>query len=64
MKTLIAFTCVAIVGLFIAADYAFSLPDVLMSYDSGHCVEVVNYADGDNYSCGNMPSKFNHIWTN
>jgi hypothetical protein len=40
---------------------AMDMPDVKFSYSSNMCVEVVNYGD-TNYSCENLPSKFNHIW--
>lgn len=54
-------------GLIAAAiAYAFfnamMLPDVWFSYSTGDCVKVLNYADGDAYSCENMPEKFNHVW--
>lgn len=53
-------------GLFAFADYAFSIPDVHVSYESRNCVEVVNYPSTffgtTNYSCESMPEKFNHIW--
>lgn len=39
-----------------------TLPDVWKSYSTGECVKVINYVDDDNYSCENMPSKFNHVW--
>jgi len=39
-----------------------SLPDVWFSYSTDECVKVINYVEGDNYSCENMPSKFNHVW--
>jgi hypothetical protein len=60
-KTIIATVLIATAGLLWAADYAFSLPDVHMSYETNQCVEVINYAD-TNYSCENMPSKFHHVW--
>lgn len=56
-------TCVAGVGvvayMFIAS---LSIPDVWVSYSSRECVKVINYLEGDNFSCENMPSKFNHVW--
>jgi hypothetical protein len=61
MKTIIAVTLIATAGLLYAVDYTFSLPDVHMSYETGACVEVVNYAD-TNWSCENMPEKFHHVW--
>lgn len=41
---------------------AMALPDVWFSYSTDECVKVINYVEGDNYSCENMPSKFNHVW--
>jgi len=61
MKSIIAVTLIATAGLLYAVDYTFSLPDVHMSYETGACVEVVNYAD-TNWSCENMPEKFHHVW--
>lgn len=61
-KTIIATVLIATAGLVWAADYAMSLPDVEMSYETGYCTKVINYAQGDNYNCENMPSKYNHIW--
>ena len=50
--------------LFIVAglSYAGSIPDMEVSYSTGECVRVINYADTD-YSCENQPQKYNHIWT-
>tara|TARA_B110000259_G_scaffold164981_1_gene191465 strand:+ start:2044 stop:2280 length:237 start_codon:yes stop_codon:yes gene_type:complete len=39
-----------------------SIPDVQFSYSSSECVKVLNYAEGDKYSCENLPSKFNNVW--
>ena len=49
--------------LFIVAglSYAGSIPDVHVSYSTGECVRVINYADTD-YSCENQPQKYNHVW--
>jgi len=51
-----------LVGLlgFVVLD-ATAMPDVHVSYSTGECVEVINYADTD-YSCENYPVKFNHVW--
>jgi hypothetical protein len=38
-----------------------SIPDVHISYSTEECVDVINYDKDDNYSCENLPSKFNHI---
>ena len=64
IKTIITGTVVA--GLFgivaYAAAGAIMLPDVEMSYETGYCTKVINYAQGDAYNCENMPIKFNHVW--
>jgi hypothetical protein len=48
-------------GLVYAANDAFSMPDVYISYSTGECVKVVNYTD-EQFDCSNYPSKFNHVW--
>ena len=52
--------------VFVGTDYALSIPDVHMSYTTDTCVEVQNYPSimfgTTNYSCENMPTKFNHVW--
>ena len=62
---------IALAGVFGAAvfaflDYATSIPSVKMSYATNTCVEVENYPSAlfgtTNYSCENMPTKFNHVW--
>ena len=54
------------VGVFVFADSAFSIPTVKMSYTTDTCVEVENYPSvmfgTTEYSCENMPPKFNHVW--
>lgn len=47
--------------LYIVGFQALMMPDVLVSYSTNECVEVINYDKG-NYSCENMPKKYNHIW--
>jgi hypothetical protein len=53
-------------GIFAMVDYAFSIPDVLVSYESNMCQQVQNYDSvlfgTTAYSCENMPTKFNHVW--
>ena len=53
-------------AMFVFADYAFSIPDVHVSYETRNCVTVENYPSTffgtSNYSCENMPEKFNHVW--
>ena len=57
---------VVFVAAFLMMDYAFSLPNVVESYSTGHCVEVENYPgimfNQEIYSCENMPSKFYHVY--
>lgn len=39
-----------------------AIPDVWFSYSTDECVKVVNYDKDYNYSCENLPTKFNHVW--
>ena len=39
-----------------------NLPAVYVSYSTEDCVKVVNYLEEDNYSCSDMPKKYNHIY--
>jgi hypothetical protein len=52
--------------LFAGVDYAMSIPDVLVSYETNQCQQVQNYESvlfgTTNYSCVNMPTKYNHVW--
>lgn len=61
IKSLLIGGVIGAVG-FILIDSALSIPDVHFSYSTDACVTVLNYAEGDNYSCENLPSKFNHVW--
>ena len=53
-------------GIFAMVDYAMSIPDVLVSYETNMCQQVQNYDSvmfgTTAYSCENMPEKFNHVW--
>lgn len=53
-------------AIFVAADYAFSIPDVTFSYSTNDCVKVENYPSTffgtSQYSCELLPNKYNHIW--
>ena len=40
----------------------FDIPDVLISNSTGECINVYNYREDDNYTCRNLPSKYNHVW--
>jgi len=46
----------------LALNSVLSIPDVMVSYSTDQCVKVINYVEGDKYSCENLPTKFNHIW--
>lgn len=52
--------------VFAFADYALSIPNVLVSYETRECVAVENFGSvlfgNTEYSCELMPSKFNHVW--
>ena len=61
IKSLLIGGVIGAVG-FILIDSALSIPDVHFSYSTDACVKVLNYAEGDNYSCENLPAKFNHVW--
>ena len=62
----IAGAIVAVFVMFVILDVALMIPDVHVSYSTKECVEVVNYGSvlfGEtDYSCENMPSRYNHVW--
>lgn len=62
MKYTLIFIALVFVATFFMLDKMFSIPDVHFSYSTDECVKVLNYTEGDNYSCENLPSKFNHVW--
>jgi hypothetical protein len=35
---------------------------VLVSNSTGECVDVFNYREKDQYTCQNLPDRYNHIW--
>lgn len=45
-----------------AVEAAFDMPDVYWSNITNECVGVVNYAKNDDFSCENLPSKYNKVW--
>ena len=47
--------------MFWILKYAIDTPDVVFSYSTKECIEVIN-ADGTHGSCDNLPSRYNHIW--
>jgi len=56
--TLVSFSILFVYVAFKAIDTAASRPDAYFSHATGECVKVVNYAEGDNYSCENLPKRF------
>ena len=65
IKAIVASTALG-ATLFVFADYAFSIPDMHVSFETRQCVQVVNHPSAlfgeTNYSCEDRPEKFNHIW--
>jgi len=56
---------VGAIVLGVAVNYVESVldqPDVHFSNSTGECVKVLNYAEGDLYSCDDMPKRYNHVW--
>lgn len=45
-----------------AVEAALDMPDVYWSNTTNECVGVVNYAKNDDFSCENLPSKYNKVW--
>lgn len=62
-KVVIGLLATLIVALLINAVMTIaSMPDVYFSHSDGTCVKVINYADGDTFSCEKLPSRYNHVW--
>lgn len=55
-------TIAIVAGITYSVNSALALPDVWFSYSSNDCVRVVNYREGDNYTCDNLPGRFYHVW--
>ncbi len=56
---------VGAIVLGVAVNYVESVldqPDVHFSNSTGECVKVLNYAEGDLYSCDDLPKRYNHVW--
>lgn len=68
MSNIFGYTITGFMVLFVGGGFlwalnnAISLPDVYFSYSSQECVKVVNYAEGHNYSCENLPNRYHHSW--
>ena len=46
----------------VTANAVLDIPDVYWSNNTNECVSVKNYANGDSYTCNNLPSKYNKVW--
>lgn len=57
----IVFGMLGTIAYFMMED-AMSIPDVHKSNSTGECVEVINWDPEDNYTCEELPSKYNLIW--
>ena len=56
-----AIAAIVFVVVTVALLNATSIPDVHVSHSTGQCVKVINYEETD-YTCDNLPSKYNHVW--
>ena len=51
----------ATAAAFFIGAYMDSIPDVHFSNATGLCVKVVSFNENE-YTCGDMPKKFNTVW--
>ena len=57
---------ISFIAFFVLCDLAWTGSDVLISYSTNECVEVINldgvfFSAGD-YDCENLPPRYNHVW--
>jgi len=52
---------IAVLTLVYVGDNILDQPDVHFSNSTGECVKVINYGD-DEYSCDDLPKRYNHVW--
>jgi len=52
---------IVVLTLVYVGDNILDQPDVHFSNSTGECVKVINYGD-DEYSCDNIPKRYNHVW--
>ena len=52
----------AVGAVFVIGSYMDSIPDVHFSNATGTCVKVVSF-DEKEYTCDDIPEKFNTVWT-
>lgn len=58
----ILFTSLIGAGFYIGLVSAMNMPDVYVSHSTNECVEVINYDSRFDYTCENLPDKYNHVW--
>lgn len=58
----ILIVCSLIIGLAWAMTSIAQMPDVHVSNSTGECVKVINYDERFDYTCENLPKKYNHVW--
>lgn len=58
----ILIVCALIIGLAWAMMSTAAMPDVHVSHSTGECVKVINYDERFDYTCDNLPEKYNHVW--
>ena len=52
----------AAAATYVIVSYMDSIPDVHFSNATGACVKVVSF-DENEYTCDDIPEKFNTVWT-
>ena len=52
----------AVAATYVIVSYMDSIPDVHFSNATGTCVKVVSF-DENEYTCDDIPEKFNTVWT-
>ena len=58
----ILIVCGLIIGLAWAMTSVAQMPDVYVSNSTGECVKVINYDERFDYTCENLPEKYNRVW--
>ena len=56
---ILVLSLVSVSGAYLFSLYLDSIPDVLFN-TRGECIQVTNY-NTKNYTCGNLPDKYNRI---
>ena len=53
--------CTVAVAIKITTDLT-NIPDVYVSNLTQECIKVLNYVEHENYTCYDMPSRYNQVW--